>query len=92
VCTPAEIVPAGKEFQVDAIIRLNNPTYDEQVFRDAGFTHLELYFADDTVPPDPIVTLRFLDIVEGPSAVALHCKAGLERTYSCFRAHRGTLA
>jgi cell division cycle 14 len=80
VCTPSDVVPIFRELNIDTIIRLNNKTYEEDIFRDAGFKHLELYFPDGTCPPDSILS-QFLEIVEGSSCIALHCKAGLGRTY-----------
>jgi cell division cycle 14 len=79
VCTPGDIVPTLKQLNIDTIIRLNNPTYDETAFKEAGFTHLEMYFPDGSLPPDALLW-RFLEIVEGPAIIALHCKAGLGRT------------
>ena len=81
VCTPHEIVPSFKEMGITRIIRLNNRTYDENIFKDAGFHHTELFFPDGTNPP-PEILQRFLKIVEGDDIIALHCKAGLGRTYA----------
>ena len=79
VCTPTDIVPVFRELGITNIVRLNNKTYDEQIFKDAGFTHTEMFFPDGTCPPEPIL-VRFLELIEGPDVVALHCKAGLGRT------------
>ena len=83
VCTPKEIVPAFQKYGITRIIRLNNKTYDENIFKDAGFKHTELYFPDGTNPP-PTILKGFLDIIEGNDVIALHCKAGLGRTYVFF--------
>jgi cell division cycle 14 len=79
VCTPSDMVPRFQALGVTTIIRLNNKTYDEQIFKAAGFQHLELYFADGSCPPDRILQ-EFLAIMETPRVIALHCKAGLGRT------------
>jgi cell division cycle 14 len=80
VCTPSDIVPRFRSLGVTTIIRLNNKTYDEQTFKAAGFKHIELYFPDGSCPPDQVLN-DFLSIIEGSFVVALHCKAGLGRTY-----------
>ena len=80
VCTPYDIVPVFKELGITRIIRLNNKTYEENIFKEAGFIHTELFFPDGTNPP-PQILQQFLSIIEGPDVVALHCKAGLGRTY-----------
>jgi cell division cycle 14 len=83
VCTPSDIIPIFKDLGIDTVIRLNNKTYEEELFREAGFAYLELYFPDGTCPPEAILS-QFLEIVEGAATVALHCKAGLGRTYLSF--------
>jgi cell division cycle 14 len=83
VCTPSDIVPIFKDLGIDTIIRLNNKTYEEEVFKTAGFTHIDMYFPDGACPPDSIL-LQFLEIIEGSATVALHCKAGLGRTFVFF--------
>lgn len=83
VCTPKEIVPAFQKYGITRIIRLNNKTYDENIFKNAGFKHTELYFPDGTNPP-PTILKNFLEIIEGNDVIALHCKAGLGRTFVSF--------
>ncbi|OHS94947.1 putative: dual specificity protein phosphatase CDC14A-like isoform X3 [Tritrichomonas foetus] len=83
VCTPKEIVPTFKEMGITRIIRLNNKTYDENIFIENGFAHTELFFPDGTNPPQEILQ-RFFEIIESEDVTALHCKAGLGRTYEFF--------
>ena len=86
VCTPTDIVPVFRELGITNIVRLNNRTYDEQLFTDAGFTHTDLFFPDGTCPPDPILA-RFISLIEGSDVIALHCKAGLGRTGTLAGCH-----
>eukprot|EP00439_Symbiodinium_sp_Y106_P081722 s250_g20.t2 len=54
--------------------------YDRRRFVDHGLKHVDLYFLDGSCPDKEIIS-KFLYIVENePSAVAVHCKAGLGRT------------
>ncbi|CAE7510514.1 CDC14A, partial [Symbiodinium pilosum] len=54
--------------------------YDRRRFVDHGLKHVDLYFLDGSCPDREIIS-KFLYIVENePSAVAVHCKAGLGRT------------
>jgi hypothetical protein len=48
---------------VTTIIRLNASEYDAGVFTAAGIEHVDLFFADCSLPP-PDVVVRFLDIVD----------------------------
>jgi cell division cycle 14 len=91
VCTPADLLPTFRALGITTIVRLNNKTYEEAIFKSAGLSHLELFFPDGSCPSDSIVR-EFLQIIESPQIIALHCKAGLGRTYFCFLIHRGTLA
>jgi cell division cycle 14 len=86
VCTPSDIVPIFKELGITTVIRLNNKTYDEELFKKEGFAHVELYFADGTCPSDGILA-QFLEIIEGGAIVAVHCKAGLGRTGTLAACH-----
>ncbi|KAK4532303.1 hypothetical protein CCYA_CCYA11G3160 [Cyanidiococcus yangmingshanensis] len=80
VCHPEHYVPLFQRFGVTAVVRLNRRRYDARIFRQAGFRHFDLYFADGGCPDLGIVQ-RFLDICRHePGAIAVHCKAGLGRT------------
>ena len=62
---------------MSAVIRLNEPEYDADTFRNVGLHHHDLFFQ---APPDHIV-IAFFRIVDATVAtVAVHCKAGLGRT------------
>ena len=77
---PAFYIDIFREMGVSTIVRLNNAEYDAHIFKAAGMQHIDLFFADCSLPP-PDIVVSFLDIVErSPGAVAVHCKAGLGRT------------
>jgi cell division cycle 14 len=86
VSTPHDLIPMLQQMGVDTIVRLNNRTYDEAAFTDAGFRHIEMFFPDGTCPPDPVLE-HFLELIESPAVVALHCKAGLGRTGTLAGCH-----
>jgi len=80
VCTPLDLAPVFKSKGINHVIRLCQRFYDEKQFTESGFKHTELYFLDGSVPPADILA-RFMSIIETDDSVALHCKAGLGRTY-----------
>lgn len=78
--TPDDYNPVFKKFNVDLIVRLNKKKYDETIFSDYGFEHLDIPFEDGTIPPQEVID-KFLERAEDTSsAIAIHCKAGLGRT------------
>ncbi|XP_062985497.1 dual specificity protein phosphatase CDC14B isoform X2 [Elgaria multicarinata webbii] len=77
---PEAYFPYFRRHNVTTIIRLNKRVYDARRFRDGGFEHYDLFFADGSIPSDAIVK-AFLNICENAEgAIAVHCKAGLGRT------------
>lgn len=48
-----------KQLGITSVVRLNNKTYDENIFKQAGFNHYDLFFTDGSVPP-PQITQAFL--------------------------------
>jgi cell division cycle 14 len=86
VCTPSDIAPWFHDLGITTVIRLNNKTYEEQIFKDAGLEHIDMYFPDGSCPPDRILQ-EFLAIMQTPKVVALHCKAGLGRTGTLAGCH-----
>jgi cell division cycle 14 len=69
-----------KSFNVQAVVRLNEPKYDANGFIKHGIAVAELTF-DDCTPPPPDVVANFLILAESlPGALAVHCRAGLGRT------------
>ncbi|XP_066474695.1 dual specificity protein phosphatase CDC14B isoform X2 [Tiliqua scincoides] len=77
---PEAYFPYFKRHNVTTVIRLNKKMYDAKRFREAGFEHYDLFFADGSIPTDNIVK-TFLNICENTEgAIAVHCKAGLGRT------------
>jgi cell division cycle 14 len=68
------------QFNVQAVVRLNDHQYPREAFHGAGIAVAELCFEDCTSPPVDVV-VNFLAIAEAlPGALAVHCKAGLGRT------------
>ncbi|KAF4686263.1 Dual specificity protein phosphatase cdc14a, variant 2 [Perkinsus olseni] len=77
---PEDYYDVFNELGISLIVRLNKKCYDRRRFTNAGFAHADLYFPDGSCPPDQIIS-TFLSLCENaPSAVAVHCKAGLGRT------------
>jgi cell division cycle 14 len=83
VATPRDLVPVFRTKGITTIVRLCQKFYNEDIFVRAGFTHVELYFLDGSVPPTQVRD-QFLRLIEGREIIALHCKAGLGRTFVCF--------
>eukprot|EP00291_Cryptomonas_curvata_P001597 CAMPEP_0172180402 /NCGR_PEP_ID=MMETSP1050-20130122/17202_1 /TAXON_ID=233186 /ORGANISM="Cryptomonas curvata, Strain CCAP979/52" /LENGTH=310 /DNA_ID=CAMNT_0012853489 /DNA_START=25 /DNA_END=953 /DNA_ORIENTATION=+ len=78
--SPGYYAEIFRSLAVTAVVRLNEPQYDEQVFKAAGIDHHDLEFEDCTPPSTDIVS-RFMRIVDrAPGMIAVHCKAGLGRT------------
>mmetsp|Transcript_23154 Transcript_23154/g.25706 ORF Transcript_23154/g.25706 Transcript_23154/m.25706 type:complete len:212 (+) Transcript_23154:277-912(+) len=78
--TPADYNPVFKKFGVELVVRLNKKKYDETIFSDYGFEHLDIPYEDGTIPPQKIID-KFLKRAESTEgAIAIHCKAGLGRT------------
>jgi cell division cycle 14 len=80
VCRPSDLLGTFEQLGITHVIRLNKQFYDADEFKRAGLEFTELYFADGSCPPDTIVA-RFLEIAESDAVIAIHCKAGLGRTY-----------
>uniref|UniRef100_A0A8D0L410 Dual specificity protein phosphatase CDC14B n=1 Tax=Sphenodon punctatus TaxID=8508 RepID=A0A8D0L410_SPHPU len=77
---PEAYFPYFRRHNITTIIRLNKRMYDAKRFREAGFEHYELFFADGSTPSDTVVQ-TFINICENvEGAIAVHCKAGLGRT------------
>lgn len=71
---PEAYFPYFRRHNVTTIIRLNKRLYDSKRFKEAGFEHYELFFADGSIPTDTIVQ-TFLNICENAEgAIAVHCK------------------
>jgi len=48
--TPDDYVPIFRKMGVGLVIRLNKETYDAKKFLKGGIKHLELFFADGSIP------------------------------------------
>jgi hypothetical protein len=78
--SPAHYADILAQFDVQVVVRLNDPEYDAADFHASGIAVADLPFDDCTTPP-PDVVARFLMLAESlPGALAVHCKAGLGRT------------
>ena len=78
--SPAHYVDILQQFDVQAVVRLNEPHYTRDEFARGGIAVADLFFEDCTSPPVDIAA-KFLAIAEAlPGALAVHCKAGLGRT------------
>ena len=50
--TPEDYCPLFKKWKVNAVVRLNKPTYEGDKFVKNGIKLIELFFEDGTTPPD----------------------------------------
>ena len=78
--SPAYYADILLQYDVQVVVRLNEPHYDVADWASEGLALADLPF-DDCATPPPAVVAAFLAIAEGvPGAVAVHCHAGLGRT------------
>jgi cell division cycle 14 len=76
----AHYVDILQQFDVQVVVRLNEPHYITDAFEEAGIAVADLPFEDCTSPGVDVVA-KFFAIAEAvPGALAVHCKAGLGRT------------
>jgi cell division cycle 14 len=78
---PCDFIKPFKEMRVTRIVRLNDRLYDERIFARAGFQFAELPFPDGAVPSTKIID-EFMRLFGHPGVIAVHCQAGLGRTYA----------
>jgi hypothetical protein len=83
--SPFELVPTLKKLGITHIVRLCEPTYDQQLFIAAGFTYTDLSFRIEPMPQD--ILDYFKRIITSDEIVAVHCKTGLSRTATIIGAH-----
>ena len=74
-----EYVKIFKGLKVTGVVRLNNPIYDGNKFKQSGINHYDLEFEDGSCP-DEDRWQKFITIAEKENCLAVHCKAGLGRT------------
>ena len=78
--SPSHYAEIFKDYEVEHVVRLNEPQYDSREFQERGIEHHSLEFEDCTAPPTEVVE-AFLNLVESSKGmVAVHCRAGLGRT------------
>ena len=78
--SPQHFCPILRQFDVQLVVRLNEPRYDAAAFLDADIAVADLPFPDCSNPPVDVAA-KFMTIAESvPGAIAVHCKAGLGRT------------
>jgi protein-tyrosine phosphatase len=88
---PAEYIEPFKERGVTTVVRLCQEEYDEAVFVGAGFKHIDLCFAERSLPTEELLTQWFAtccqEIMTGGGCIAVHCKDGVGRSQllvACF--------
>lgn len=77
--SPEEYSKIFKSLKVTAVVRLNNPQYDGEKFKEAGINHYPIEYEDGSCP-DEDKWKKFLEVAEKEDCLAVHCKAGLGRT------------
>lgn len=77
--SPEEYSKIFKSLKVTAVVRLNNPQYDGEKFKQAGINHYAIEYEDGSCP-DEDKWRKFLEVAEKEECLAVHCKAGLGRT------------
>lgn len=78
---PEEYAKIFKPMKITAVVRLNNPIYDPEKFKQAGINHYGMEYEDGSCPDDERWQ-KFIQIAEKEPCLAVHCKAGLGRTGS----------
>jgi len=76
---PSFYLTLFKKFNVQAVVRLNHPLYDQNIFKNNNIQHKDLYFVDGSSPNDTILNdfLTFSESIQ--KAIAVHCTAGFGR-------------
>jgi hypothetical protein len=79
-----------KENNIVAVVRLNDPVYDAQLFKAAGLAHLDLPFFDGRPPSADVMTdfLQFVVQHISKGAVAVHCRGGIGKCDPFYQSNR----
>ncbi len=76
-----------KDLGVSAVVRVNSPHYDRQVFVERGFEHVDLDFGGGPTPPSHAAN-QFLKLVEqAGGVVAVHGSESLGRAGTLIALH-----
>ena len=88
---PEEYIEPFKERGVTTVVRLFQEEYDEAIFIKSGFNHVNLCFAERSLPTEELLTQWFAiccqEIATGGGCIAVHCKDGVGRSQllvACF--------
>lgn len=85
--SPPSYVKYCKSNNVSMIVRLNKACYNADHFVRGGIKHLDLFYPDGGLPPQAILEKFLHEAAACPSAIGVHCKAGLGRTGTCIGAY-----
>ena len=84
---PVHVAQVLRDFDVSAVVRLNEARYEATALRAAGIAVADMPFDDCRPPPDAVVAKFLLLAESAPGALAVHCKAGLGRTGTLIGLH-----